>query len=103
MGNLVHLAEKLSKPQIKSKAVIKKKEVKPVPRKNLVASKPASNDRPATKKQRGWIYYNLKLSTYKVSISRADMSVLIERSQRSNSEKAKVKHRLLQMGAKETT
>ena len=68
------------------------KEEKPMPKKD---------ERPATRKQKGWIYYNLKLSTYSLSISMKDMSVLIERSQRSKEEKAKVQYRLRQMGAKE--
>ena len=95
MGSLVHLAEQLTKnPQ--SKVVnFQQKEVAPLGRSN------ESDHSPATKRQRGWIYYNLKLSTYKVSISKVDMSVLIERSQRNSEEKAKVKFRLLQMGAKE--
>ena len=108
MGSLVHLAEQLTKKKydpVEAAAYDKapdpvshtfqQKEVAPLKRSNEL------DHSPATKRQRGWIYYNLKLSTYKVSISKVDMSVLIERSQRNSEEKAKVKFRLLQMGAKE--
>lgn len=107
MGSLVKLAEQLSSQfgvrndPIQAAARLEEKENPKLvdyrtTRKEITVSK-----RPATKKQRGWIYYNLKLSTYNIDISRADMSVLIERSQRSKEEKAKVQFRLRQMGAKE--
>ena len=108
MGSLVKLVERLSSQvgvrndPIQAAARLEEKENPKLvdyrtTRKEITVSK----DRPATKKQRGWIYYNLKLSTYNIDISRADMSVLIERSQRSKEEKAKVQFRLRQMGAKE--
>ena len=110
MGDLLKLAEQLTKkaydPEeaaaeaearehpmlIDYRTPTYQKEEKPMPKKD---------ERPATRNQKGWIYYNLKLSTYSLSISMKDMSVLIERSQRSKEEKAKVQFRLRQMGAKE--
>ena len=130
MGDLLKLAEQLTKkaydPEeaaaeaeekehpklIDYRTTTYQKEEKPMPKKDvyemvgeaLIAKlkEPMPKDeRPATRKQKGWIYYNLKLSTYSLSISMKDMSVLIERSQRSKEEKAKVLFRLRQMGAKE--
>ena len=113
MGDLLKLAEQLTKKAVTEaddqqenkltvtetgnglamdyRTTTYQKEEKPMPK----------DERPATRKQKGWIYYNLKLSTYSLQISRTDMSVLIERSQRSKEEKAKVQFRLRQMGAKE--
>ena len=104
MGNLVKLAERLSKkhdPEEAAAEAEQREHPKLVDYRTTKKEITVSKDRPATKKQRGWIYYNLKLSTYNIDISRADMSVLIERSQRSKEEKAKVQFRLRQMGAKE--
>ena len=109
MGDLLKLAEQLTKKAYDPEEAAAEAEAKEHPK--LIdyrtttyqkEDKPMPKDeRPATRKQKGWIYYNLKLSTYSLQISRTDMSVLIERSQRSKEEKAKVLFRLRQMGAKE--
>ena len=113
MGDLLKMAEQLTKnPQSEAINSVDKAEGSAPKITHTVVKcnntfqqkeeKPMSKDeRPATRKQKGWIYYNLKLSTYSLQISMKDMSVLIERSQRSKEEKAKVQFRLRQMGAKE--
>jgi len=111
MGSLVELAEQLTKKGTTQGVTDQfgicaepidepddPKEKEPVPKKTTNTNNTSS---PATRKQKGWVYYNLNLKTYGITISRKDMSVLIERANRSSEEKAKVKHRLRQMGAKE--
>ena len=93
MGTLVKLAERLSSKRAPLATETPLQKEPSMPKK--------VEHSPATRKQKGWVYYNLNLKTYGITISRKDMGVLIERSQRSAEEKAKVKHRLLQMGAKE--